>query len=293
MLGIISTAVHHGCMGLPQELVDHVMDMLHNDIPTLKACSLTCKAMFASTRRLIHRTLCLTLQNSKSVLNGGKKFRDRYGRNQPALDFRFVACMSERGLLRYTRQVYFSVPYYFTPYMLMPYLHYFRLLDKVHTLIVERYSLEIWSTHCKTCFTYFYPTLTSLTLRHPYCPYQLLLQFALQFPHLENLCLEWLYELGQDRDAHAIIDRFPPLRGHLRLIGVKTVAEWPMDIVHGLRDGMNFRSVELEYFLGDQAQDLLNACARTLESLTIRPRVYKTGKRSFASPFFAVKKMIG
>ena len=56
-LGLIAAEVHGGCMGLPQEIVDHIMDMLQNDVIALKACSLTCKVMFVSARHLIHHTL--------------------------------------------------------------------------------------------------------------------------------------------------------------------------------------------------------------------------------------------
>ena len=40
-------------MILPTELVDYIMDILRDDLRALKACSLTCWAMFASTRHLI------------------------------------------------------------------------------------------------------------------------------------------------------------------------------------------------------------------------------------------------
>ena len=70
LLGVlISTAIHQGCMGLPQEIVDRMVDILRDDLQALKACSLTCKAMFASARYLIHRVLYLTVQNNQSVLN--------------------------------------------------------------------------------------------------------------------------------------------------------------------------------------------------------------------------------
>jgi hypothetical protein len=55
-------------MGLPQELVEHIIDTLQEDLPALKACSLTCKAMFASTRHLIYQTLCLTPRNNDRIL---------------------------------------------------------------------------------------------------------------------------------------------------------------------------------------------------------------------------------
>ena len=43
-------------MGLPQEVGDRIVDMLQDDGSALRACSLTCKVMFTSTRHLIHQT---------------------------------------------------------------------------------------------------------------------------------------------------------------------------------------------------------------------------------------------
>ena len=77
-LDSICVAVNHGCMGLPQELVDHIMDMLYVDLQALKACSLTCKAMFSSTRHLIHQTLCLNVRNNNSILTREEKDKHRH-----------------------------------------------------------------------------------------------------------------------------------------------------------------------------------------------------------------------
>ena len=191
--------------------------------------------------------------------------------------------MSKRGLLRYTRRVDISMPYYFSPYMLSPYLRYFQHLDQVHTLTFEQYTTVTWGTHHWGRFIYFHPSLTSLTLRRPTGSYRLLLQFALQFPNLEDLCLE---EWSDGRDTTTacpiIIDKLPPLCGNLRLAGFRTIAGWPTRNAYGLSDGMNFQTVELEDFFGDQAQHILNACAPTLESLTIAPQ--SIGKHWFASP---------
>lgn len=46
-LNPISATIHRGCMGLPQELTNHIVDMLYDNILALSACSLTCRAMFA------------------------------------------------------------------------------------------------------------------------------------------------------------------------------------------------------------------------------------------------------
>jgi hypothetical protein len=275
-LSLISSGVHYGCMGLPQELVDHIMDMLRGDFRTLTACSLTCKAMFVSTRHHIHHTLRLIVRKNMSFLAQGERIR--YD-----AELRYMSFLGERGLLHYTRQVYIRIPGRFTPHALLPHLHYFQSLDRVHTLTIEHYYPITWANHFETCFSHFYPTLTSLTLRFPLGYYRLLLQFALQFPKLENLCLEWHEErTDPDLTLPFITNKSPPLRGHLRLVGIDTVVKLPMDFLRELPNGINFRSVELEEYFGRTAQDLVDGCARTLEDLTITTN--GAGKRKLPFP---------
>ena len=259
-------------MGLPQELVDYIMDILRDDIRALKACSLTCKALFASARRPIHQTLSVTSRLDKQFLTVEEKKRPDHLLNHREIGLRYLSAMAERGLFRYTRQVHIRKFYWFTPDLLLPQIHHFQSLDRVHTLIIERCYVVAWTTYFNTYFVHFYSTLTSLTLRQPSGPYRLLLQFALQFPNLENLCIEWVQGLMRpDLNAPFVFDKSPPLRGRLRLAGADAVDRWPMDLIRGLRIRMNFRYVELEGFLGTQAQHILDACAHTLEDLTIAP----------------------
>ena len=253
--------------------------MLRDDLPTLKACSLACKAMFASTRHLIHQTLLLTAANNRSVLPREDKFR-YLRRSHHDTELRFLSYSAERGLLRFAQTVHINMATTFTPDTLSPHLHHFQSLDRVHSLIIEHYDIISWADHYKTCFLHFYPTLTSLTLSRPLNHYRLLLQFALQFPNLENLCLEWLVpddRIRTDLPLPTLLDQSPPLRGHLRLAGVDTVVKWPVDLTHELPNKINFRSVELEGFFGSRAQHTLNACALTLENLTVVP--HETGRR--------------
>ena len=270
----ISAALHHGCMGLPQELVDHIVETLHNDLRTLKTCSLTCKAMFASTRHLIHRTLRLNPRNNKSVLTPEEKLRYlRWGYHDTGL--RFLSHMGERGFLQYVREVHIRMGRaLFTPDILIPHLDHFRALDRVHSLAIESYNGVVWLNYHKSCFIHFYPTLTSLTLHHPLHHYRCILQFALQFPNLENVCLEGLRNedsIQSDSTIPPIVDKSPPLRGHLRLVGSGVVESWLTEFARGLPNGINFRSVELQNVFWSQAQQILNACVNTLDSLTIVP----------------------
>lgn len=266
---IISSAIyHHHMMGLPQELIGQIMDMLHDDPRALKACSLTCKAMFASTRYLIHRTLRLTQRNNQSVLTHDEKYR-YLGWDRHNLELRFLSYMGERGFLRFTRHVHIRMGQIFTPDLLMPHLNHFQSLDRVHSLNIENYDATVWRGHYKTFFVHFYPTLTSLTLHRPLNHYRYVMQFALQFPKLENLCIEHLgYEWTQpDLIIPPVVNKSPPLRGRLRLVGVGP-GDWPAEFTH-LPNGINFRSVELQDVVWHQAQRMLIGCADTLEDLTI------------------------
>jgi hypothetical protein len=228
--------IHCGCMGVPQELVDDIMDMLYDDLRALKACSLTCKAMFASTRHLIYHTLRLPPQSYR---------RDPTG-------FRSVSFMGRRGLLRYARQVHIFLPAKFGPDILLPHLHDFQSLDRVHTLTIHHYAANMGT---RLCFIHFYSALTSLTLFRPFGSCRLCLLFALQFPNLDNLCFERLGDesdrwMRPDVTAFIMVNKPPPFGGRLRLVGA-IVAQWPVDFASALPNGLNFRSVELEGLLGN------------------------------------------
>jgi len=263
----ISSAVHHGCMGLPQELIDCIADTLHDDLHTLKACSLTCKAMFASTRHLIHQTLHLTRRNNEKVLA-----REEVCQSFDYRELRLLSYMGECGLLKYTRQIHVRDPGTFIPDTLLPHIHYFQSLDRVHTLTIEHYDAVLWARHHKTCFVHFYPTLTSLTLSRPFGRCQELLRFAQQFPKLENLCFEWLRGERDTKPGFSIPDMIlQSSRGHLRL-AFGAVIQPSEDFLHAheLQNGINFGSVEFESdFYDNHAQHMVNTCGHSLESLSI------------------------
>ena len=281
-LNIIAAAIPHGCMGLPQELINHIMDILHDDFEALKACSLTCKAMFVSVRPLIHRTAYLDPPIAESVLTqeerGKRPHQGRQEQQRPIgnsrAELRFMAYMDDRGgLLQYARELHIRTrDFGFTPDSLLPYLHKFQSLDRVHTLSILHYKAFTWGAHFRTYFFHFYPTLTTLALRYPFGRYRLLLQFALQFPNLENLCLEWPLRGQQGPTLPVVVDQPPPLRGHLRLVGDDAVTHCLAELTHELPNGLNFRSIELGDFFGDPGQDIFSMCANTLECVTIRPQ---------------------
>ena len=269
-------------MGLHQEVVDLIMDVLQDDMKALKACSLTCKAMFASTRRLVHQTLHLTRENERRIFTPEEEERYVQG-DHHVVDLRFLSFMGERDLLKYARRLNTPIGYMFSPDVLEPHLQYFKSLDGIHTLTIHSYDALIWRDVYKTHFTRFYPTLTTLALYSPTSHYRLVLQFALQFPNLENLTLDSPRDEARTLPGVPVppkVTQSPPLRGHLRCVGLNPGAPgWLREFAFGLPNGINFRSVEFQGVHWNPGQQILDGCASSLEEFTIR--IVRNGEKSF------------
>ena len=179
-------------MGLPQELVDRIMDMLQDDRRALEACSLACKAMFTSTRHFIHQTLYIPEETKEKIITPAEK-RDLL-KGHIELELRPLSFMGERDLLKYTGHLNIRVgrdfsSNAFSPDTLEPHLHHFQSLDRIHTITIYSYDAHVWRDAYNT---HFYATLTTLALHFPVNGYRDVLRFALQFPNLESLTLESL-----------------------------------------------------------------------------------------------------
>ena len=246
----------------PQGLVDRVVDFVH-DHQTLRACSLTCKALLYSTRRFIHSKLYMTPRARKFFPQERTLSHMIWNRNSAPLYF--LSYMHKRGLLQYVQRVYICLPRTFTPENLLPHLHHFQTLNRVHTLTIKHYDAFRWAKHYRACFAHFYPTLTSLSLWYPSGHFPSLFQFALQFPNLEylSMCLK------NEERIPTIHGQSPPPDQHFRLSCVYPVEQCPADLSNEQQNKMTFRSVELERPSRSHARQILDACADTLENLTI------------------------
>ena len=130
-------------MSLPQELIHRIRDVLGDDRRALKPCSLACKAMFTSTRHLIHQTLRVTWANDQKVLTPAESKRYALG-VYPNLEPRFLSFMGKRDLLTYARHLDIFIEYLFFPGALEPHLQYFRSLDRIPTLTIRSYDAFVW-----------------------------------------------------------------------------------------------------------------------------------------------------
>ena len=271
-------------MGLPQEIVDHIIDTLQNDMIALKACSLTCKAMFASTRHLIHQTLHLTKEVNWRILTPEE--RARYGQgDRRELELRFLSFMGERDLLKYARHLDIRIGVDAPSDILEPHLQYFKSLDKIYTLTIHSYESLLCRDVYSTYFTQFYPTLTTLVLyfpigHHRFTPWQ----FVSQFPNLENLTLESIWDEPRaltGTQVPSVVTKYPPLRGHLRCVGLGTkIPVWRREFFD-LPNSLNFRSVELQGIYWARSQKILDGCVSSLEELTVH--VTGNGGRTLVS----------
>jgi len=256
-------------MGLPQELVERIMDILQDNRRALKACSLTCKSMFASTRHLIHQTLRFTSGVNRRILTPAEEKYTRGGHRK--LELHFLSFVGERGLLKYARRLDIQSGSRFSPYTLEPHLHHFQSLDRIHTLAIHSYDPFLWHDVYNTQF---YPTLTTLVLHYPVGHYRYVLRFALQFPNLQNLTLNCFRDEARGWSGTSIplaISQSPPLRGHFRCASLSPMNPmWPREFAFNLPNGINFRSVEFRDVHWKQGQQILDGCANSLEEFTIR-----------------------
>ena len=209
--------------------------------------------------------------------------RNRYGPGgRRELELRFLSFMGEHDLLKYARHVNIRMEFIFSPDILGPHLQHFQSLDRIHTLTIYSYNAILWHEVHSTCFAQFYSTLTTLALYSPSDHYRFMLQFALQFPNLENLTLESLRpQLLPKIPIPPLVTQSPPLRGHFRCAGVgPKVPGWLREFAFDLPNGINFRSIEFQDVHWEHGQHILDGCASSLEELTLNVRVIDHGAES-------------
>jgi len=288
----VAATLYPGRMGIPQELVGRIMEILQDDIVTLTACSLTCKSIYASTRHLIHQTFYLTDETIQRVGTTGRTAQQQIlYRSGEHLSAEFWHSMINSGFLRYARRVYIKT---WNSAALIPYLNRLDTLDGVHTLTISSTDICRFISFKHPQFSHLNATLTTLSIHFPQNPHKFIPSLIAQFPNLENLTLELFLsggeEWGRRYSPRDFPTHSPPLRGHLRCSGVsKYDCMLVRALVWGLPDGINFRSVELRKVHWRPCLQLLGGCKDTLEEfiLTVEgngTQVYTLQTESYSFP---------
>lgn len=232
---------------LPPELVDEILKYLSNDLPTLKACSLTCKIMLYSARPMIGSWLCLSPSRKRKL--DGRSIKSLFKRNKRGFDtVERLVSMERQGHLQYTRHLVLKMEELsLVPQSLRPYIPYFLSIDNLQSLVIDGLDVTAFTPVFSNCLGMFARSLRSLDIRHIWDSDRQLLWFISQFPLLEDLSIRSCYALYFFLGPSPPLIRTspPPFRGHLNLSLImdsqslcEALAQFP--------GGLNFTSLELK-----------------------------------------------
>ena len=259
--------------GLPQEVVDHIMFMLRDDLKSLKACSLTCKAVFISTRRFIHRRIYLTSEKNWEVLT--LRERQRYIRgDRQGIAIKVLSGIAAYGLLPYGRHLYINLNKNFTPANLQPFNDHFQRFDQIQELSIYWLDARHFLAQFNTFFANFTQTLRSLHLCTPTGDARDILGFVCLFSHLDDLTFRispvdshnWRTWTSTPLPA---IKEMPPFRGRLKLHWVSEWQSYILQQLMSLPGKRRFRFVDFRNCPSEAEQPVINGCSGTIETLSI------------------------
>ena len=258
--------------GLPQEIVDHIVFMLRDDLKSLKSCSLTSKAMFVSTRHVIHRKICLTWEKNWELLTLPEKQRYIRGERQ-GIAVRVLSGIAAHGLLPYARHLYININLNFTPANLQPFNNHFQRFDRIQELSVYRLHTPGFLEHFDTYFANFVPTLRSLHLDSPAGDTRTILDFICRFPHLDDLTFRMSsrdpYDWRTWKSASLpVIKKMPPFRGRLKLGEVSAWHNYIVEQLISLPGKRHFRFIDFRSCPFEAEQLVINGCSGTLETIS-------------------------
>jgi hypothetical protein len=258
-------------MDLPQEIVDHIVFMLRNDLKSLKACSLTCKAMLASTRHVIHRKICLTWEKNWELLTTSEKQRYIRGERQD-IAIRILSAIAAHGLVPYARHLYIHLNRNFTAANLQPFIDHFRSFDRIQGLnIYWLHTPDFLGENFNTYFPNFVPTLRSLHLDTPAGDARDILDFICRFPNLDNLTFKMTSADSRDWaiwKPPPVVEKMPPFRGRLKLGKIDERCGHVIQQLMSLPGKRRFRSVDFQSCSFKAEQPVIDACSSTLKSIS-------------------------
>ena len=223
---------------------------LINDIPTLKACSLTCYSWYIITLPYIHHTFVLRGTRTESL--------------------RALSNRHARGLIPLTKEIrILPHAHTFKPGWFLPQFfshrdscHFFAFTD-IQSLTVRQLDIAPFLQGLQQYFGHLSRTLRSLTLTGPRCTSMQLSYFISLFPNLDDISISFFFQ----RPPGGVLAPFstPRLHGKLELRSVGAVEVWEHLATWG---GLRFHSI---FVCGVTmcVPVLLAACTDTLDTLQI------------------------
>lgn len=239
---------------LPQELIEMIIGFLAYDTSSLRACSMTCYSWYIAAVPHLHHTLIL-----EDTLGGKFRWPD------PILH------MDRLGLLPLVKSFRLCFKNYhpLSPKLFCrSVLYNFAKLTNVRELWLEQLDIPSFMSGIQRYFDHFLPTVQSLTLTSPKGSRRQIVFFVGLFRHLEDLSLRKITPQKEPENDLTLVPPFsPPLGGRLVAWYLERpgLIEDMIDLFGGIRFG------QMNLFDVDGTWLLLNACAKTLWRLQLRP----------------------
>ena len=245
--------------------MDEILGYLSDDRPTLKACSLTCKAMLSSARPLIKSWLFL-------VSTGNRRSNARFMKSlfkrskEDSGPFERLVAADCQGSLQYTRHLVIRMGRLpLIPEPLQPYTPYFHRIDNLQTLVIHGPDVSAFVPVFDDYFGMFARSLRCLDIAYILDAERQLLHFISQFPLLEDLSIQSCYVVYSHPGSSPPMPRTsPPFRGRLKL-SITMDSQSLCEALAQLPGGLNFTSLELKGCRRPMA--VIKACRFTLRSV--------------------------
>ncbi|KAF9780886.1 hypothetical protein BJ322DRAFT_287665 [Thelephora terrestris] len=224
---------------LPQEILDLIIDLLRDELSTLKACCLASKSWILRSRGYMFARVEFSLTGLRTVESWKKTFPDPP--NSPAHHTRNLGLCSAN---------------------VCAWIRSFRHVEKLSL------AASGWGGGSLVQLHGLWPTLKSLHLSYIDAPISEILHLICSFPLLEDLSL---HTLEVNTDEWVTPPTSPKLTGSLRLHGkINSVTRRLLE----LPDGLHFSEIQVDYRVGDVSasavMDLVSKCSGTLETLCLK-----------------------
>ena len=250
--------------GLPQATVDEILGYLEDDPQTIRACSLTCKALFRSSRPIVHQRLCVVgLEECRVV--------DKCGGEAVSLVRSHTLSMAiECGLARHVRELTINLGTGFGPVDLQPFLPQFEKFSRLTSLTLHRFEPPPFLSTFDQHFGHLAQQIQSFQFIHPSGRPEGMLHFISRFPNLDNLGFRSFPQRGptpsEEYDVPPL--RHPPaLRGTLRVADVTSGGSDFLECLARLPSGLRFRSIEFDRCRGIDPGVIIRECSSTVQHL--------------------------
>ena len=249
--------------GLPQEMVDEILKYLEDDSQTIRACSLTCKALLRSSRRIIHRRLCVV------GLEGYGTVGALLGVGNP-VRFPTLSMAIECGLTPYARELTMDLGTELGLTDLQPFLPQLQSFSRLTSLTLRHFEPSLFLPTFDQHLGHLAQHIESLQFVYPSGYLEGVLHFISRFPNLDNLGFcsvpQWDPFPSEEHDL-SLIRCSPALRGVLQVADVSSWGSDFLECLTRLPSGLRFRSIEFDRCVGVDPSIIIQGCSSTVQHL--------------------------